>query len=261
MATKQSIVIKVIEQSQVAPPPGSVSTRTTTTVPLTFFDIPWFRSPPIEWIFFYELPYTTLHFMQTVLPHLKESLSLTLSHFFPFAGKLTCPPLHYHPISLILFTAKVTPFSCRVSSSNDMQVVPTMAIQFIVFPNSGISIGIRLVRGDVPPPENNVLITIVLKRSKIEQLKHWITIQSKKDNQLASSGPVGLSTFVVTYCIERFDQHFIPGTYLGNCLKSNYVSAKRRELMGEDGITVAAIAIRRKICELGKGALVIGKTG
>ncbi|KAK2650971.1 hypothetical protein Ddye_018460 [Dipteronia dyeriana] len=88
MATKQSIV-KVIEQSQVAPPPGSVST---TTVPLTFFDIPWFRSPPIEWIFFYEMPYPTLHFMQTVIPHLKEYLSITLSHFFPFAGKLTWPP-------------------------------------------------------------------------------------------------------------------------------------------------------------------------
>ncbi|KAK2650965.1 hypothetical protein Ddye_018454 [Dipteronia dyeriana] len=123
-----------------------------------------------------------------------------------------------------------------------------MAIQFTVFPNSGIRIGmisqgedlnltspslpycerdvIKYPQGlssillnashketdnlglvhrnvPVPPPENNVLITIALKRSKIEQLKHWITIQSKKDNELASTGPVDLSTFVLTCAFMR----------------------------------------------------------
>ncbi|KAK2650974.1 hypothetical protein Ddye_018463 [Dipteronia dyeriana] len=367
--------IKVIDQSQVAPTSGSVST---TTIPLTFFDIPWFLCPPIQWIWFYELPYPTLHFTQTVLPRLKESLSLTLRHFFPFAAKITCPPPPHHPYivynegdaiqvtvseSEVLFNHFVGNRArdikilqsffpklpvAHLSSNDDTQVVPTMAIQFTVFPNSGISIGLTFnhvvtdgrslqhfmnswafihrsheedftslslpyykrdvikdtqgftsiivkdlrnggkdldVVGEVSTP-NNVLITFMIKRAKTEQLKHSITTQSKLVDELRQ---VHMSTYVVTCafmwvnlmklqeqirgssddddrlyyfvfvadCRERFEL-CIPGAYFGNCLTYGYVSAKKRDLMGEDGIAVASIAIGRKIFELRKGGALIG---
>ncbi|KAK2650960.1 hypothetical protein Ddye_018449 [Dipteronia dyeriana] len=168
----QPSTVRVIDQSQVAPPPGSVST---TTVPLTFLDIVWFVCCPVQRIFFYEFPHPTLHFTQTLLPNLKQSLSQTLRHFFPFAGNLTCPPPPHVPY--ILFNqgydaVKVVvtesdadfnhlvvgnhardvktlqslvpklPFICPSSSSNTTHVAPVMAVQFTVFANSGFSIGV-----------------------------------------------------------------------------------------------------------------------
>ncbi|TXG55258.1 hypothetical protein EZV62_020514 [Acer yangbiense] len=309
--------VKIIEQSQVAPPPGSVST---TTVPLTFFDIAWFTCCPMQRIFFYEFSHPTLHFTQTLLPHLNQSLSLTLHHFFPFAGNLTCPPPPHEPY--IIFNHENDAVNVTVAesdvdfnhlvanhardvktlqslfpklpfirlSSNTTHVVPIMAVQFTVFPNSGISVGVTFnhvaadgrsishfmkfwasvhrsngldltslslpyhnkniikdpnglssillkdfrswedlgVAGDHVPVDN-ILITLVMKRVKIEQLKD--------------------------YCRERFE-FSIPATYFGNCLTKVYVSAKRRELMGENGVIVAAKAIGRKIYELGNGALI-----
>ncbi|KAL5861218.1 hypothetical protein ACOSQ3_002528 [Xanthoceras sorbifolium] len=367
--------VKVIDQSQVAPPPGSVST---TTVPLTFFDILWLSCNTMQRIFFYELPYPALHYTQTVLPRLKESLSLTLRHFFPFAAKLMCPPPPHQPYIVynegdavqvtvaesdadllnhfvgnhardVKTLKSFFPELSFVSlASNDTQVAPNMAIQFTVFPNSGISIGVtfnhvaadgrsvqhfmkswaaihrsqredltsfslpyckrdvikdtqglssvllkdlrnintedHLLRdfgGDVLA--DNVLTTFTMKRAKIEQMKRWITTHSENDDEL---GQVHMSTYVVTCaftwvnimklrekirgssdnddmlysllfgadCRERFELS-IPGTYFGNCLTHVCVSVKRRELMGEAGIGIAARAIGRKISELGKGAL------
>ncbi|KAK1567788.1 hypothetical protein Q3G72_016624 [Acer saccharum] len=168
----QPSTVKVIDQIQVAPPQGSVST---TIVPLTSLDVIWFVCCPVQRIFFYEFPHPTLHFTQTLLPHLKQSLSQTLRHFFPFAGNLTCPPPPHVPY--ILFNegrdaVKVVvtesdadfnhlvvgnhardvktlqslvpklPFIRPSSSSNTTYVAPVMAVQFTVFANSGISVGV-----------------------------------------------------------------------------------------------------------------------
>ncbi|KAK4846760.1 hypothetical protein QYF36_021675 [Acer negundo] len=363
--------VKIIEQSQVAPPPGSVST---TTVPLTFFDIAWFICCPTQRIFFYEFSHPTLHFTQTLLPHLNQSLSLTLHHFFPFAGNLVSPPPPHVPY--ILFNHENDAVNVTVAetdvdfnhlvanhardvkplqslfpklpfirlSSNTTHVVPIMAVQFTVFPNSGISVGVTLnhvaadgrsishfmkfwasvhrsndldltslslpyhnkniikdpnglfsillkdfrswedlgVAGDHVPVDN-ILITLVIKRLKIEQLKSCVTTQFKHDDELAH---ILISTFVIVCaymwvnlmklqeqisgslnhemlcyfifladCRERFE-FSIPATYFGNCLTKVYVSAKRRELMGENGVIVAAKAIGRKIYGLGNGALI-----
>ncbi|XP_047162697.1 coumaroyl-CoA:anthocyanidin 3-O-glucoside-6''-O-coumaroyltransferase 1-like [Vigna umbellata] len=81
--------VKVIEQCEVRPPPGSVPS---TSIPLTFFDLPWLCCPPLKRIFFFNFPYSTQHFLQTLLPTLKNSLSLTLQHFFPFSSNLLFPP-------------------------------------------------------------------------------------------------------------------------------------------------------------------------
>ncbi|XVF65666.1 hypothetical protein PTKIN_Ptkin09bG0267900 [Pterospermum kingtungense] len=85
----QHCSIKVLEQSHVSPPPGSVPA---TSLPLTFFDTLWFSCCHMQRLFFYEFPYPTSHFIKNSLPNLKNSLSLTLQHFFPFAGNLRLPP-------------------------------------------------------------------------------------------------------------------------------------------------------------------------
>ncbi|GKV29172.1 hypothetical protein SLEP1_g38121 [Rubroshorea leprosula] len=94
---RQACGLKILEDSHVSPLPGSVLT---TTVPLTFFDILWLGSFLMQRLFFYEFPYPTLHFTQTILPNLKTSLSHTLQHFFPFAGHLVLPPRHQQPYIL-----------------------------------------------------------------------------------------------------------------------------------------------------------------
>ncbi|GLT34899.1 hypothetical protein SLA2020_093880 [Shorea laevis] len=94
---RQACGLKILEDSRVSSPPGSVPT---TTVPLTFFDILWLGSFPMQCLFFYEFPYPALHFTQTILPNLKTSLSHTLQRFFPYAGNLVFPPRPQQPYIL-----------------------------------------------------------------------------------------------------------------------------------------------------------------
>ncbi|BAT92240.1 hypothetical protein LR48_Vigan05g153300 [Vigna angularis] len=158
--------VKIIEQCEVSPPPNSLPS---TILPLTFFDIPWFFCNSIQRIFFYEFPHPTHHFLQTTLPILKHSLSLSLQHFFPFASNLIVPPqLHLSHIrylqgdSLSLTVAESTAdFTLLTSDSpqdvrnwhplvptlpsprveqDGIRVLPLMAIQVTLFPNSGFSI-------------------------------------------------------------------------------------------------------------------------
>ncbi|TXG55267.1 hypothetical protein EZV62_020523 [Acer yangbiense] len=365
----QPSTVKVIDQSQVAPPPGSVST---TTVPLTFLDMIWLFCSPMQRLFFYEFSYPTLHFTQTLLPHLKESLSLTLRHFFPFSANLTCPPPPYEPYILYnqgdgvhvtvvesdadfnhlagnnardvkTLRSLFPKLQSTLMSSDTTHVVPIMAIQFTIFPNSGISIGLTfnhvvadgrsfnhfmkfwasvhkskaedLTSISLPyhnkdivkdpngisslflkhsrssgdnyvendDPSDNVLVTLVINREKIEQLKHWIATKIENDQE---SSQIRITTFVVICafmwvnlvklqekisgnldddtlyyfgsladCRERFEFSIIPRTYFGNCVMYFHVSAKRRELMEESGIAVAAKFIGKRLCELDKGIL------
>ncbi|KAJ1395867.1 Transferase [Sesbania bispinosa] len=160
--------IKVIEQCLIAPPPGSLPS---TTLPLTFFDIPWFYCHPVQRIFFYHFPYPTHHFLQTALPILKHSLSLSLQHFFPFSSNLIVPSnphlhvpyIRYLPNDSLSFTVaeSTADFNLLISDSpqdvrnwhplvptlpshlteeDGTRVFPLMAIQITVLPNSGFSI-------------------------------------------------------------------------------------------------------------------------
>ncbi|GAV64706.1 Transferase domain-containing protein, partial [Cephalotus follicularis] len=162
-------MIKVLEQSRISPPPGSVPT---TTLPLTFFDMAWLLCQPMQRLFFYEFPHSTLHFSQTTLPILKTSLSLTLQHFFPLAANLLCPPpphkphILYSDVDSIEFTVvestcdmhqvignhardvrELHPFVPRLPpscvSSDGTRVLPLLAVQVTVFPFSGVCIGVE----------------------------------------------------------------------------------------------------------------------
>jgi hypothetical protein len=84
----ESFTVKVLEHCYVFPPPNSAPE---TSLPLTFFDIPWLFFSPGQPLFFYEYPYPTSFFTSTTLPNLKHSLSLALQHYYPFAGNLLLP--------------------------------------------------------------------------------------------------------------------------------------------------------------------------
>ncbi|KAK6255429.1 hypothetical protein QQP08_013610 [Theobroma cacao] len=168
----QHCFIKFLEASHVSPPPGSVPT---TSLPLTFLDTLWISCCHIQRLFFYKFPYPTSHFLHNALPNLKTSLSLTLQHFFPFAGNLKLPPLPQRPyiyyadgdslpFVVIESTAdfkhlitgnrprhaqeledlvpNLPPPSMSSDGDNICKQQPLMAIQVTVFPNAGISIGI-----------------------------------------------------------------------------------------------------------------------
>ncbi|XP_007043459.2 PREDICTED: coumaroyl-CoA:anthocyanidin 3-O-glucoside-6''-O-coumaroyltransferase 1 [Theobroma cacao] len=162
----QTGTIKVLDSSHVSPPPSSVPT---TSLPLTHFDLPWFPCY-IERLFFYKFSHPTLHFMETTLPMLKCSLSLTLQHFFPYAANIMCPQppgkpyIHYIDGDFVTFTVAesaadfnhvkanyprdiklLRPFVPQLPparvAEDGIRVCPITAFQVTVFPNSGICIG------------------------------------------------------------------------------------------------------------------------
>ncbi|KAK9985169.1 hypothetical protein SO802_034694 [Lithocarpus litseifolius] len=126
---------------------------------------------PMQRLFFYELPCPTDHFKQTTLPILKHSLSLTFQHFFPLASNLIFPPQPLKPhflytdgdSALLTITECMGDFDHIIANyprdardlhpfvpqlnpalvlPDNTRVVPLMALQLTVFPNSGICIGV-----------------------------------------------------------------------------------------------------------------------
>nr|GEV16515.1 malonyl-coenzyme A:anthocyanin 3-O-glucoside-6''-O-malonyltransferase-like [Tanacetum cinerariifolium] len=123
-------ILTVLEQAHVSPPFAIVAD---TTLPLTFFDIIYLVRSPLHYLFFYELPLTKTQFVETVIPNLKHSLSVTLQHFFPFAG--------YHPRNCDKFHHLVPLLGdyCRLSSHIK---IPLFSVQVTLFANCGFSVGI-----------------------------------------------------------------------------------------------------------------------
>ncbi|CAJ2669065.1 unnamed protein product [Trifolium pratense] len=166
MASNNNNNIKIHEHFKVVPPP---STQTSTT-PLTFFDIFWLRFHPVERIFFYTLPNSQSHssfFYQNIVPKLKTSLSLTLQHFLPLAGKIIWPSdspkpfIQFNPndddgVSLLIAESDLdfnhvienSPHETSLSNSFVPHLESTdsfasiISFQITFFPKSGFSIGI-----------------------------------------------------------------------------------------------------------------------
>ncbi|KAK7266289.1 hypothetical protein RIF29_18932 [Crotalaria pallida] len=152
--------LKVVEVCLVQPPQG-----TTTSLPLTFFDILWLRFPPVERLFFYEFPHPPSSFFDSLLPTLKHSLQLTLQHFLPLAGNITWPLDSPHPIITYVPSDAVS-FTIAESNTNNFNILcsntckalerypliprlnitqeqaSVIALQITLFPNSGFCIGI-----------------------------------------------------------------------------------------------------------------------
>lgn len=163
----------VVEDCRISPPPATVGER---TLPLTFFDIMWLLHFPIHQLFFYEFPHSKPHFIQTIVPILKHSLSITLQYYFPFASNLIVFPnqnhsnfakkpeirhvegdsvaltiaesgldfddlVGNHPRACDKFYPLVPPLG-RVAKVSNFLAIPLFAVQVTFFENRGISIGI-----------------------------------------------------------------------------------------------------------------------
>ncbi|XP_071724229.1 coumaroyl-CoA:anthocyanidin 3-O-glucoside-6''-O-coumaroyltransferase 1-like [Rutidosis leptorrhynchoides] len=166
--------VKVMDEFQVSPPPGSLPT--TISLPLTYFDLPWLcikQTHNMRVVYFYTYPEISLeHFNETLVPSLKSSLSLTLQHFFPLVSNLILPPAPQKPYILyeegnsISFTVAecsgdfddvisdrakdvtiLHPFAPRLLytrvSPDGTGVNPLLAVQVTLFPNKGVCIGIE----------------------------------------------------------------------------------------------------------------------
>ncbi|XP_059650401.1 phenolic glucoside malonyltransferase 1-like [Cornus florida] len=165
-------MVNVIENCGVSPPPGAVADQ---FLPLSFFDFLCLPLPPVQKLLFYEFHHSKPHFTESLIPHLKHTLSLTLKHFFPLAANLIIPSsnsskpeiryldgdsvhltfaesgddFHYltgnqgrnadqfHP----LIPQMPEAYNTNVSDSGTIQVVPLGAIQVTLFPESGICFG------------------------------------------------------------------------------------------------------------------------
>ncbi|WZZ77196.1 hypothetical protein YC2023_097768 [Brassica napus] len=167
MAHLQSL--NIIETSHISPSKGTVPS---TTLPLTFFDAPWLTLPLGESLFFFSYQNSTECFLKDYLPNLKQSLSVTLQHFFPYAGNLITPPRPDPPFlryndgqDSLLFTVAEslgTDFNLLITDSpKDIKVLhdflpklppphvspegiqtrPVMVIQITIFPGRGVCIG------------------------------------------------------------------------------------------------------------------------
>ncbi|KAM6572991.1 hypothetical protein CsatA_017071 [Cannabis sativa] len=170
-------VVKIVQVCKVAPSPTATTTTTTDSpniLPLTFFDIPWLRFPPVQRLFFYEFSNqnttnTTPFFHSDILPRLKHSLSLTLKHFLPLIGNLTWPQTSYKPIfvydersdAVSLTVAETDVDFYRLSGTNEFleateyhPLIPNLdvsheraaalALQITLFQNCGFSIGMSM---------------------------------------------------------------------------------------------------------------------
>lgn len=182
-------MLTVLETCRISPPSATVGEK---SLPLTFFDIIWLFHFPIHQLFFYNFPHSKPSFIQTVLPILKHSLSITLQHFFPFASNLivfpnpTKPEIHHvdgdsveftvaeshldfedlvgnHPRACGNFYPLVPPLG-HVTKASEFLSIPLFAVQITYFKNLGFSIGIT---------NHHVLCDAT---TKFDFLKMWTSI-------------------------------------------------------------------------------------
>ncbi|XP_071740801.1 malonyl-coenzyme A:anthocyanin 3-O-glucoside-6''-O-malonyltransferase-like [Rutidosis leptorrhynchoides] len=162
-------VLTILEANQVSPPPATVVNK---SLPLTFYDILFLDLPAVNNLYFYTLPLTKTHFIHTIVPTLKHSISITLQHFFPFAGNLfifpsstkKLPEIRYidgdfvkftiaecnldfdhltgnHPRNCDEFNLLIPQLEETTYKTSDYIKLATFSLQVTVFPSNGFSIG------------------------------------------------------------------------------------------------------------------------
>ncbi|XP_065872215.1 malonyl-CoA:anthocyanidin 5-O-glucoside-6''-O-malonyltransferase-like isoform X2 [Euphorbia lathyris] len=162
--------VRVTELCKIAPADSS----TESSLPLTFFDIFWLKFHPVERLFFYQLTSDSdsdsNSFSSVILPRLKQSLSLTLLHFIPFAGNLIWPShsdnpfLLYSPGDGVSLTVAESDADFHTLAGDSIREIPdshnyvpelnvteteaaTMSFQITLFPKKGYCIGISSHHG------------------------------------------------------------------------------------------------------------------
>ncbi|KAJ8748333.1 hypothetical protein K2173_001752 [Erythroxylum novogranatense] len=121
---------------------------------------------------------------------------------------------------------------------------------------------------------DKVRATFVIGQQCIQRLKDWVTSRCKAQQHFSTFAVTcailwvslvklqqnGLDNDKMCYfyflanCRNRLET-YVPANYFGNCLAVCQAAVKKRELLGENGVAIAASAIGNKIKELEKGAL------
>nr|XP_043611838.1 malonyl-coenzyme A:anthocyanin 3-O-glucoside-6''-O-malonyltransferase-like [Erigeron canadensis] len=174
-ATNNHGLLTYLERCRVSAPPKTVGERTLTP---TFMDLLNISVHPVNRVYLYEFPHSTSHFIKTLIPKLKHSLSITLQHFFPYASKLVMFPNNVtkkpeirhvegdsialtfaessldfvdlvgdHPRECNKFHLLLPQLECPCNEydQNDHDYLtkfPIFALQITIFPHLGISIGL-----------------------------------------------------------------------------------------------------------------------
>ncbi|XP_035841804.1 malonyl-coenzyme A:anthocyanin 3-O-glucoside-6''-O-malonyltransferase [Helianthus annuus] len=276
--------LTVLEQSQVSPPPATTCLQ---SLPLSFFDILWliFRDP-VHTLFFYDLPITKTQFTQTIVPNLKQSLSITLQHFFPFVGKLTIfptstrkPEIRYvegdsvkvtftecnldfndltgnHPRKCDKFYHLIPLLGCATKfSDGDCITMPVFSVQVTLFPNYGISIGMTNHHslGDAS--------------TRFCFLKAWTSIaQFGSDDWFLANGTLPVYDRLAKYAkldesylkyakVETFNEGSrmdppVATTYFGNCVMPCMTLARTSILNEKEGFLTAAKLIGENLYKM-----------
>nr|BCB67382.1 malonyl-CoA acyltransferase [Gentiana hybrid cultivar] len=190
-------MIKIIEECRASPPPGTVAKL---TLPITYFDVYWLNFHHVQRLLFYKLPLNKSTFIETIIPNLKNSISLALKHYLPLAGNLVSPLQHDDsgvPPVLCYLSGDSIPLIFAESLDEDfdrlagnqaskcddfyplipvlkppvvstnLKITPLSAVQVTLFPNSGISIGFtnHHVTGDA-----NVIVGFIKAWASINKL-------------------------------------------------------------------------------------------
>ncbi|KAK1426230.1 hypothetical protein QVD17_14899 [Tagetes erecta] len=222
-------ILTVLEQSQVSPPPTLVKD---TSIPLTFYDIFYLVRSPMHFLYFYHLPLiTTLQFTETIVPNLKHSLSITLQHFFPYAGNLLVFPSHtkkpeiryvegdsvtvtfaecnldfldltgYHPRNCDKFYHLIPLLENVNSKISDLVKIPVFSVQVSIFPNFGISVGMSIHH------------SLADATTQFNFLKVWTSIaRFGNDESLLANNTLPIYQRLVNY--PELDQMFLDVTKL-----------------------------------------------
>ncbi|KAL1560721.1 malonyl-coenzyme:anthocyanin 5-O-glucoside-6'''-O-malonyltransferase-like [Salvia divinorum] len=191
----------VIETCRIPPPQGVAAEL---FLPLSFFDITWLQLNPIRGLVFYNHPCSEAEFSNTIVPNLKQSLSLTLKHYLPVAGNLlypldtdtdtTKPVIRYISGDTVPLTIAVSslglddlvadharesdqfygllPLAPPLTEEENYQIVPLVALQVTLFPGGGICIGL------------NVNHTLCDARSIVGFLNAWAVINKSGDDEV-----------------------------------------------------------------------------
>ncbi|KAK6162467.1 hypothetical protein DH2020_002308 [Rehmannia glutinosa] len=252
--------ITIYERCRIAPPTDNAATGK--SLPLVFFDMVWLHFSPIQRLLFYQFPCSQKHFLETIVPNIKKSLSLTLKHFLPLAGNLIyplnnsalMPEFRYIPgdsVSITIAESNVASEYFNYLTGNEprdadqfyafvpdlpqprtehesgIKTIPLFAVQITIFPDIGICLGFtnHHAIGDASSIVGFVKAwsSIAMQDGNVELLAHNHSVPFYDRSVIKD--PLGLAnTFWSQMNVFRIEP--LPLTFPTNKLRATYIFTK-----------------------------------